>query len=114
MLTGVTILVLALTRNRPYLALGWFWYLGTLVPVLGVVQVLGGHAMADRYAYVPLIGLFILLVWGVTEVLNRARRRLHGAGRGQRRSCSPGAPREPGSRSATGVTALPFGGTPWK
>jgi tetratricopeptide (TPR) repeat protein len=73
LLTGVTILVLALARNRPYLAVGWFWYLGTLVPVLGVVQVLGGHAMTDRYTYVPLIGLFILLVWGATEVLNRAQ-----------------------------------------
>ncbi len=72
LLAAVTILVLALARARPYLVVGWFWYLGTLVPVLGVVQVLGGHAMADRYTYVPLIGLFILLVWGAMGVLNRA------------------------------------------
>jgi len=50
-------------RSVPYLVLGWLWYLGTLLPVSGLIQV-GGHAMADRYAYLPLIGVFILLVWG--------------------------------------------------
>jgi tetratricopeptide (TPR) repeat protein len=63
----VTGLVLGPGRRRPYLAVGWLWYLGTLVPVIGLVQV-GGQAMADRYTYVPLVGLFLLLVWGVTDL----------------------------------------------
>ena len=50
-------------RRSRYLVVGWFWYLGTLLPVSGLIQV-GGQAMADRYAYVPLMGLFIILVWG--------------------------------------------------
>jgi tetratricopeptide (TPR) repeat protein len=48
------------------LVTGWLWYLGTLVPVIGLIQV-GQQAMADRYAYVPLIGIFVMLVWGVTD-----------------------------------------------
>ncbi len=55
-------------RKSPYLVVGWLWYLGTLVPVSGLIQV-GEHAMADRFAYVPLMGLFILLVWGVSELV---------------------------------------------
>ena len=51
-------------RRHPYLAVGWFWYLVTLVPVIGLVQV-GDQAMADRYTYIPLVGLFILAAWGV-------------------------------------------------
>ena len=53
-------------RRSPYLVVGWLWYLGTLFSVSGVIQV-GEHAMADRYAYVPLMGLFIILVWGAVE-----------------------------------------------
>jgi Flp pilus assembly protein TadD len=54
-------------RNRRYLAVGWFWFLGTLVPVIGMVQV-GEQAMADRYAYLSFIGLFVCMVWGVADV----------------------------------------------
>jgi tetratricopeptide (TPR) repeat protein len=54
----------------PWLAWGWFWYLGTLVPVIGFVQV-GGQALADRYTYVPLIGLFVAGVWGVSALASR-------------------------------------------
>jgi len=50
-------------RSYPFIAVGWFWYLGTLVPVIGLVQV-GPQAMADRYAYIPAIGLFIAAAWG--------------------------------------------------
>ena len=50
-------------RRQPWFVTGWFWYLGTLVPVIGIIQV-GDQAMADRYTYVPLIGIFICLVWG--------------------------------------------------
>ena len=72
LLAGITLLVLLLARRRPYLAVGWFWFLGTLAPVIGVVPVIGGHALADRYTYVPLIGLFLALVWGAAEGLARA------------------------------------------
>src|SRR5678815_5131370 len=53
-------------RSRPYLAVGWFWFLGMLVPVIGLVQV-GEQAMADRYTYLPLIGIFTAIVWRVSE-----------------------------------------------
>ena len=66
-LLTVSALVLAQRRRRPYLAVGWFWYAGTLVPVAGLLQV-GMQAMADRYTYVPLIGLFVILVWGGWEL----------------------------------------------
>jgi tetratricopeptide (TPR) repeat protein len=62
-------------RARRYLAVGWFWYLGTLVPMIGLVQV-GTQARADRYMYVPLVGLAIMVAWGVPDVL--ARKRRHG------------------------------------
>ena len=63
-------------RQRPYLVTGWLWYLGTLVPVIGLVQV-GSQSMADRYTYVPLIGLFIALTWLVAEIKTEwPRRRL--------------------------------------
>ena len=55
-------------RQRPWLVTGWLWYLGTLVPVIGLVQV-GSQSMADRYTYVPLIGIFIALTWGLGDIL---------------------------------------------
>ena len=67
LLAVLTVLVLGPGRRWPYLAVGWLWYLGTLVPVIGLVQV-GGQAMADRYTYVPLIGLFLLLTWGAADL----------------------------------------------
>lgn len=54
-------------RARRYLVVGWLWYLGTLVPVIGLVQV-GDQAMADRYAYVPLLGIFLMVVWGLADL----------------------------------------------
>jgi tetratricopeptide (TPR) repeat protein len=54
-------------RRRPYFLVGWFWFLGVLVPFIGLLQA-GEQAMADRFAYVPLIGLFLLLVWGTEEL----------------------------------------------
>ena len=57
-------------RKAPYLAFGWFWFLGTLVPVIQIIQT-GAHAMADRYAYVPIIGLFIMVAWGLPDLLAR-------------------------------------------
>jgi hypothetical protein len=69
---AVTLLALsaaavALARRAPFVAVGWFWYLGTLVPVIGVVQV-GSQARADRYTYLPLIGLFIIVAWAGSRI----------------------------------------------
>jgi tetratricopeptide (TPR) repeat protein len=72
LLTGVFILVIMQIRRRPYMAVGWLWYFGTLVPVIGLVQV-GNQALADRYTYIPLIGLFILIAWGATDIFGRWR-----------------------------------------
>jgi Flp pilus assembly protein TadD len=66
-LLGVTALAVWRIRKSPYFFVGWFWFLGTLVPVIGIVQV-GNQAYADRYTYIPYIGLFISLVWGVAEL----------------------------------------------
>ena len=74
LLLGISALVIREARQRPYLPVGWFWFLGTLVPVIGLVQV-GEQALADRYTYVPLIGLFILGVWGTLDLSARWRHR---------------------------------------
>jgi uncharacterized protein HemY len=66
--------VLRWGRIHPYLPVGWFWYLGTLVPVIGLVQI-GNQAMADRYSYIPLTGLFIIGTWGTADILNKYRYR---------------------------------------
>ncbi len=65
LLLSITATVLMLRKKR-YLAVGWFWYLGTLVPVIGLVQV-GEQGMADRYAYIPFVGLFIAATWGIAD-----------------------------------------------
>ena len=64
-LMSVTVLVV-IFRRRGYLPVGWFWFLGTLVPVIGLVQV-GEYAMADRYAYIPLMGIFVAIAWGLAD-----------------------------------------------
>jgi protein O-mannosyl-transferase len=69
LLLVVTALVLR-ERRRRYLLVGWFWFLGTMVPMIGLVQV-GEQAMADRYAYLPFIGLFIMVCWGVADWAGR-------------------------------------------
>jgi tetratricopeptide (TPR) repeat protein len=66
-LLAITLGVVVLARRAAYLPVGWFWFLGTLVPVIGLVQV-GEQAMADRYTYVPLIGVFISLAWGLPDL----------------------------------------------
>lgn len=65
-LVAITALVVKF-RSRAYLPVGWFWFLGTLVPVIGIVQV-GNQAMADRYTYIPFIGLFIMISWGAANL----------------------------------------------
>ena len=73
LLALATALALRQARRRPWLAAGWIWYLATLAPVIGIVQ-FGGHAMADRFAYLPSIGVALALVWAVAEGLPAVRR----------------------------------------
>jgi protein O-mannosyl-transferase len=74
LLAALTAAAAAAVRRLPAVTVGWFWYLGTLVPVIGIVQV-GGHAMADRFTYVPLVGVFIAVAWGAASL--RARWCMH-------------------------------------
>jgi len=80
LLVGVSLIVISLRRRKAYLVTGWFWYLGMLVPVIGLVQV-GEQAHADRYSYLPEIGLYIMIAWTVGDLLldsTRLRRVLVG------------------------------------
>ena len=74
LLIAITLAVFWMFKRFPYLATGCLWYLGTLVPVIGIVQV-SSQAMADRYTYIPLIGLFIIVAWGVPELLKKWKHR---------------------------------------
>jgi hypothetical protein len=64
----VTGVVLRLWKKQPWYAVGWFWYIGTLIPMIGLLQV-GAQSMADRYTYVPLIGIFIMIAWGLGDLI---------------------------------------------
>jgi len=57
-------------KSYPYLSVGWFWYVGTLVPVIGILQV-GAVAMADRFTYIPMIGLFLMITWGAPQIVRK-------------------------------------------
>jgi tetratricopeptide (TPR) repeat protein len=69
-LLAITLVALRWLRRRPWFAVGWFWYLGTLVPVIGLVQV-GAASHADRYTYLPAVGLSVILAWGGAELAER-------------------------------------------
>jgi tetratricopeptide (TPR) repeat protein len=71
-LAAVTAGVIVLRRRAPYLLMGWGWFVVTLVPVIGLVQV-GGQAHADRYMYIPMVGLLVMMIWGAAEVLEKLR-----------------------------------------
>ena len=73
LLALLTFLVSRSATRRPYLVVGWLWYLGTLLPVIGLFQV-GNQSMADRYAYLPLVGIYILVAWGARDLTARWRR----------------------------------------
>jgi len=78
-LSGISLILISLAvyfrnKSNPYLAVGWLWYFGTLIPVIGLVQI-GLHSMGDRYTYIPLIGLFIALVWGISDLLGELKYR---------------------------------------
>ena len=66
----ITVLVIRKARKIPYITVGWFWYVVTLIPVIGIVQV-GLQAMSDRYTYVTLIGLFVIIAWGANDLLSK-------------------------------------------
>ncbi len=73
-LLAASLLTYALRRRSPHLLVGWFWYLGTLLPVIGLVQI-GEQRMADRYTYVPLIGIFLMAAWALDSILRRITQR---------------------------------------
>ena len=75
LLVCISFIVFRAVKSKPYLAVGWLWYIGTLVPVIGLVQAGLWPAIADRFVYVPLIGLFIVIAWGVPDLVARWRSR---------------------------------------
>ena len=70
LVASLCIIAFRLGRKFPFVTTGWFWFVGMMVPVIGLIQV-GGQSMADRYTYMPLIGLFIIFVWGAGELCAR-------------------------------------------
>ncbi len=72
LLLSISVVAVRTAKLYPYCVVGWLWYLGTLVPVIGLVKV-GSQAMADRYTYIPIIGLFIIIAWGVPDLVARFR-----------------------------------------
>ena len=70
LLLAISVCAIRVAQKHEYLLVGWLWYLGTLVPVIGLVQI-GRQAMADRYTYLPSIGLFIMIAWGSADVFGR-------------------------------------------
>ncbi len=74
LVAGISILAVMLAARHRYVLVGWFWYIGTLVPVIGLVQV-GTQARADRYTYIPSIGISIIVAWGAAELLGKWRYR---------------------------------------
>ena len=73
-LVWATVWVVKRIRNMPYLTVGWLWYLGSLVPVIGIVQV-GEQAMADRYTYIPMVGIFIAISWGLSDLMKNGKQK---------------------------------------
>jgi tetratricopeptide (TPR) repeat protein len=69
----ISILVFRALKSKPYLAVGWLWYIGTLVPVIGLIQAGLWPSIADRFAYVPLIGLFVVIAWGIPDLVAQWR-----------------------------------------
>jgi Flp pilus assembly protein TadD len=74
LMVGTTVVIIRAARSHPYLLTGWFWYLGTLFPVIGLVHA-GSQSIADRYTYIPLIGIFIMVTWGISNVSKLLRHR---------------------------------------
>jgi tetratricopeptide (TPR) repeat protein len=75
-LMGITIIAIKFIRKAPYFVVGWFWYLGTFLPVIGIWPVgegWPGSIMSDRYSYIPLIGIFIIIAWGLPQLISKFR-----------------------------------------
>ena len=72
LLLGITVLCIMAGRRYPFMLIGWLWFVGTLVPVIGLVQA-GSIALADRFTYIPSLGVLILVIWGATELTCRWR-----------------------------------------
>lgn len=72
LIVSVSVYTIKKITTEPFLFVGWFWYVGTLIPVIGLVQV-ASQSMADRYTYIPLIGLFMILAWGIKRVVKKIR-----------------------------------------
>jgi Flp pilus assembly protein TadD len=85
-LAGMSVAAGRLARRHPYLAVGWFWYVGMLVPVIGLVQV-GLQSMADRYTYLPMVGTSVVVAWGAPALISRWR-----TGRAVLRIAAPAIP----------------------
>ena len=75
LLLSITVLCIVVRRRYPFMLMGWLWYVGTLVPVIGLVQV-GDQSLADRYTYIPSIGVLVLVIWGAYELTRRWRNRV--------------------------------------
>jgi len=80
LLISLSIAAMRSLKKRPYLGVGWLWYLGTLLPVIGLLQAGLWPAMADRFAYVPLIGLFVVIAWGIPDLMAGWRFKVEGLG----------------------------------
>ncbi len=106
-LLGMTVLAIRMARRRPYLLTGWLWYVGTLVPVIGLVQV-GMQSMADRYTYIPLIGIFIMLAWGVPELLGKGEREKGRKGELQPSTSNAQCSRKKSRRQPSTINHQPF------
>ena len=114
LLAGVSAWAIWPLRQRPYFAVGWFWFLGTLVPVIGLVQD-GAQAMADRYMYVPLIGLLVVLCWGTAEIAGRLTKSSAGispAGAGGG-TAPQTRPRDTVATGAVAIAAIALLGCAW-
>jgi hypothetical protein len=111
-LAVISMAVFILAKSRPWLGVGWLWYLGTLVPVSGIVQI-GNIAMADRFMYVPLIGLAVMLAWGASA---NPEGPAQAGGLPFRPGCSswPSVPCFPGIRHPTGEARRRSSGMPWR
>ena len=72
LLAFISLLTMKHFAKHPYLAIGWLWFLGTFIPVIGIIKI-GSHAMADRYTYITFIGLYVMIAWGVPGMLNQFR-----------------------------------------
>jgi len=73
LITGITLLTVVAAKTKPYLIVGWLWYLGTLVPAIGILQAGLWPAIADRFVYVPSIGFFVIAAWGLSDLKKRWR-----------------------------------------